>query len=93
MANGLEAQKIAVNSGHFPLYRFNPDLEKQGQNPLKLDSKAPSVSFKETALKENRFNVLQKIDPAASNEMLARAEETFKRKFKMLETLAALPPA
>jgi pyruvate-ferredoxin/flavodoxin oxidoreductase len=93
MANGLEAQKIAVNSGHFPLYRFNPELEKQGQNPLKLDSKAPSISFKETALSENRFKVLQKSDPAASAEMLARAEEAFKRKFKMLETLAALPPA
>lgn len=92
MANGLEAQKIAVNSGHFPLYRFNPELEKQGQNPLKLDSKAPSISFKETALSENRFNVLQKSDPVASNMMLARAEEGFKRKFKMLETLAGLPP-
>ena len=93
MANGLEAQKIAVNSGHFPLYRFNPELEKQGLNPLKLDSKAPSISFKETALTENRFNVLQKSDPAASNAMLAKAEEAFKRKFKMLETLAGLPPA
>ena len=87
MANGLEAQKNAVNSGHFPIYRFNPAVEA-GQNPLKLDCKAPSISFKETALAENRFNVLKKIDPAASDRLLAQAEELFKRKFKMLEALA-----
>ena len=87
MANGLEAQKNAVNSGPFPIYRFNPAVEA-GQNPLKLDCKAPSISFKETALAENRFNVLKKIDPAASDRLLAQAEELFKRKFKMLEALA-----
>ncbi len=92
MANGLEAQKNAVNSGHFPIYRFNPAVEA-GQNPLKLDCKAPSISFKETALTENRFNVLKKSDPVASDRMLAQAEEIFKRKFKMLETLSTLPPA
>jgi len=93
MANGLEAQKIAVNSGHFPLYRFNPMLEEQGQNPLKLDSKAPSISFKETALSENRFKVLQKSNPEVSARLLAEAEERFKRKFKALETLANAPQA
>lgn len=92
MANGLEAQKIAVNSGHFPIYRFNPAVE-EGQNPLKLDCKAPSLSFKETALSENRFKVLQKTDPETSDRMLAQAEALFKRKFKALETLANVPPA
>lgn len=93
MANGLEAQKDAVNSGHFPLYRFNPDLEKQGQNPLKLDSKAPTMAFRDAALKENRFKQLQKTDKETSDAMLAKADELFKRKFKMLETLANLPQA
>jgi pyruvate-ferredoxin/flavodoxin oxidoreductase len=90
MANGLEAQKNAVNSGHFPIYRYNP-AAPAGQNPLKLDCKAPSISFKETALAENRFKVLQKIDAAASDRMLAEAEEVFKRKFKLLELLASQP--
>jgi len=92
MANGLEAQKTAVNTGHFPIYRFNPAVEA-GQNPLKLDCKAPSLSFKDTALSENRFNLLKKVDPATSDRMLAQAEELFKRKFKMLETLANAPQA
>ena len=90
MANGLEAQKVAVNSGHFPIYRYNPAVEA-GQNPLKLDCKAPTISFKETALNENRFNLLKKVDPEASDRMLARAEELFKSKFKMLEALANAP--
>ena len=90
MANGLEAQKIAVNSGHFPIYRYNPAVEA-GQNPLKLDCKAPSISFKDTALSENRFNLLKKVDPATSDRMLIQAEELFKRKFKMLESLANAP--
>jgi pyruvate-ferredoxin/flavodoxin oxidoreductase len=93
MANGLEAQKNAVNSGHFPLYRFNPPAEAQGQNPLRLDSKAPTVSFKDVALTENRFNVLKKSDPAAADRMLAEAEAQYRRRFKLLETLAALPQA
>ena len=92
MANGLEAQKVAVNSGHFPIYRYNPAVEA-GQNPFKLDCKAPSISFKDTALAENRFNVLKKVDPATSDRMLARAEELFKSKFKMLESIANAPQA
>jgi pyruvate-ferredoxin/flavodoxin oxidoreductase len=93
MIMGLEAQKNAVNSGHFPLYRYNPDLLAQGQNPLKLDSKAPSVPFKDVALTENRFKLLQKVNPAHADEMFAKAETNFRRRYKMLEALAALPPA
>ena len=92
MANGLEAQKVAVNSGHFPIYRYNPGVAAD-QNPFKLDCKAPSISFKDTALSENRFNVLKKSDPATSDRMLAQAEELFKRKFKMLEAIANQPQA
>jgi pyruvate-ferredoxin/flavodoxin oxidoreductase len=92
MANGLEAQKVAVNSGHFPIYRYNPAVAAD-QNPFKLDCKAPSISFKDTALAENRFNVLKKSDPATSDRMLAQAEELFKRKFKMLEAIANQPQA
>jgi len=91
MGNGLEAQKNAVNSGHFPIYRFNPAADTS-QNPFKLDCKAPSISFKDTALAENRFNVLKKSDPASSDRMLGQAEELFKRKFKILESLANQTP-
>jgi pyruvate-ferredoxin/flavodoxin oxidoreductase len=90
MSDGLEHQKIAVETGHFPLYRYHPDLSAEGKNPLQLDSKAPTQSFAETALKENRFKQLLKLNPNA-NAMLQSAETKFKENFEMLQTLANMP--
>jgi len=89
MVNGLEHQKIAVETGHFPLYRYNPELAAEGKNPLQLDSKAPTQSFAETALKENRFKQLLKLNPNAQ-AMLASAEVKFKENFEMLQMLASI---
>ena len=92
MSTGLEHQKIAVETGHFPLYRYNPELADQGKNPLQMDSKAPTQSFAETALTENRFKQLLKLNPNA-NEMLKTAESKFKDNFELLQSLASLPKA
>jgi pyruvate-ferredoxin/flavodoxin oxidoreductase len=90
MVDGLERQKVAVETGHFPLYRYHPELAAQGKNPLQLDSKAPTQSFAETALKENRFKQLLKLNPDAE-AMLQKAEKQFKDNFVMLQALANLP--
>ena len=90
MVEGLERQKVAVETGHFPLYRYNPELAAQGKNPLQLDSKAPTQSFAETALKENRFKQLLKLNPNGE-AMLQKAEGKFKDNFAMLQALADLP--
>jgi pyruvate-ferredoxin/flavodoxin oxidoreductase len=90
MINGFEHQKIAVETGHFPLYRYNPELKGEGKNPLQLDSKAPTQSFAETALKENRFKQLLKLNPNG-DAMLKQAEELFKDNFVMLQNLANMP--
>jgi len=92
MIDGLEQQKIAVNSGHFPLYRYNPELSAEGKNPLLLDSKEPSISFAETASSENRFKQLININPKAE-EMLKAAEQQFRDSYEMLKALAAMPKA
>ena len=92
MVNGLEQQKIAVNSGHFPLYRYNPELSAEGKNPLQLDSKEPTISFAETAASENRFKQLTTVNEKAA-EMLKLAEQRFKDEFEMLKAIAALPKA
>ncbi|MFO7936346.1 MAG: pyruvate:ferredoxin (flavodoxin) oxidoreductase [Kiritimatiellia bacterium] len=89
MTNGLEQQKIAVQSGHFPLYRYNPDLAAEGKNPLQLDSKEPSISFAETAASENRFKRLTSVNENAG-EMLQKAEAQFKENYQMLKTLAEI---
>ncbi|MDY5953894.1 MAG: pyruvate:ferredoxin (flavodoxin) oxidoreductase [Kiritimatiellia bacterium] len=90
LSTGLEHQKMAVESGHFPLFRYNPDLVAQGKNPLQLDSKAPSQSFVEVAKTENRFKQLAKVNPEHAAQMLADAEARYARKYQYLQTLAGL---
>ena len=84
MAKGLEQQKIAVETGHFPLYRYNP------ASGLTVDSKAPSRAFAEQAASENRFKQLAKLDPAKADAMVADADARFKAKYDLLTKLAAL---
>jgi pyruvate-ferredoxin/flavodoxin oxidoreductase len=91
MTNGLINQQEAVASGHFPLYRYNPELTDAGKNPLKLDSKPPTMKFSEHALKENRFRVLTKKNPEASKKLLDNADKFFAAKYDLLQKLADLP--
>ncbi len=90
MINGLQEQKEAVASGHFPLYRYNPDLAKEGKNPLTLDSKLPTMKFSEHAVKENRFKMLVKSNPEQSKLLLDKADQLFKAQFDLLQKLAAM---
>lgn len=92
MQKGLEAQKNAVLSGHFPLYRFNPELAKQGKNPLIMDSKPPTLKFSEEALKENRFRVLLSTNKESAERLLSEADKLVAAKCDLLQKLAELPP-
>ncbi|MBM4148972.1 MAG: pyruvate:ferredoxin (flavodoxin) oxidoreductase [Lentisphaerae bacterium] len=92
MTTGLQEQKMAVQSGHFPLYRFNPALSAAGKNPLTLDSKEPTMKFSEHALKENRFRILLKGDPEASKRLMDQADRLVAAKYDLLKKLAALEP-
>ncbi|WP_146610665.1 hypothetical protein, partial [Rhodoblastus acidophilus] len=55
---GLDQQKAAVQSGHWPLMRFDPRLWDEGKNPFQLDSKAPTIPFKQYAYNEARYTML-----------------------------------
>jgi pyruvate-ferredoxin/flavodoxin oxidoreductase len=90
MITGMDNQKLAVETGHFPLYRFNPKLTAEGKNPLVLDSKAPTVNFSEQAKGENRFQQLVKLNPNAE-AMFAAADLSYRAKYDLLTKLAALP--
>jgi len=92
MTNGLQGQKDAVASGHFPLYRYNPMLAAEGKNPLQLDSKLPTMKFSEHALKENRFKQLTVSNPERAKQLLERADKMVATKFDLLQKLAGLPP-
>lgn len=80
MKYGLNQQKLAVQSGYWPLFRFNPLLAGEGKNPFQLDSRAPSIPFKEYAYNEMRYLMLSKSNPKAAKELMKQAQlEVYKR--------------
>ncbi len=90
MKTGMENQKAAVESAHWPLFRYNPDLVKQGENPFKLDSKAPKIRFEEYAYKEIRYKMLTKSAPDEAKRLIKLAQEDVSSKWHYYEQLAAL---
>jgi len=90
MSRGIDEQKKAVACGHWPLLRYNPALAARGENPLQLDSKAPSISFEEYAYGENRYRVLQKSSPEKAADLMQQANAWTARRFTLYEQLAAL---
>jgi pyruvate-ferredoxin/flavodoxin oxidoreductase len=89
MSKGLEQQKKAVASGHWPLYRFDPRRTAKGENPLQLDSKAPSIPFVDYAYAETRFRSLKLLDPSAALELAEMAQSDIALRWRLYERLAA----
>lgn len=83
MGKSQEEGKLAVASGYWHLYRYNPLLEEQGQNPFQLDSKEPDWSlFQNFLLSEVRYSSLKKSFPAEAAELFKAAEENAKWRYK-----------
>jgi pyruvate-ferredoxin/flavodoxin oxidoreductase len=91
LIHGLDQQKAAVDSGHWPLVRYNPDLVKEGKNPLQLDSKAPSIPLEKYIYNETRYNVLVRSNPDAAKQLLELAQEDVNRRWRFYEYLASMP--
>jgi pyruvate-ferredoxin/flavodoxin oxidoreductase len=90
LAYGNEQQKLAVASGHWPLYRFDPRRSARGENPLQLDSSAPSVRLEEYIYNETRYRMVEKLDPERGKALLTAAEEHVRQRFHLYEQLAKL---
>jgi len=90
MAHGLDEQKRAVDSAHWILYRYNPELIRQGKNPLQLDSKAPSISYKDYALGEVRFRTLVSSMPERAEQLLKIAQEDAYKRYNLYKQMASL---
>ncbi len=88
MTAGVDAQKKAVQSGYWPLYRYNPALAAECKNPLQLDSKAPTISFEEYTNNENRYRMLKKANPKGAEAMMKKAGEWSKAHFAYYQKLA-----
>jgi pyruvate-ferredoxin/flavodoxin oxidoreductase len=75
MQKGLEQQKLAVDTGLWALYRYNPDLIEQGKNPLAVDSKSPSIPFSKYAYNETRYRMLLQSDEVRAEELMRQAQQ------------------
>jgi len=90
MAKGMEQQKLAVESGYWPLYRYNPALKAEGKNPLQLDSKAPKVALKDYVYNETRYRMLAESDPEAAERLLAQAQQAVQERWQKYERIASM---
>ena len=92
MTEGLVSQRNAVAAGRFPLYRYNPDLARQGKNPLTMDCKAPTQKYSESVMKENRFRVLKQTNANNAQKLMDEADRLIAARFDLYQKLAGLPP-
>ncbi len=90
MRTGTDNQKSAVESGHWPLYRFNPDLAKEGKNPLQLDSKDPKITYEDFAYAETRFKMLAKSKPEDSKRLIAKGQDEVSARWRLYRQMAAM---
>jgi pyruvate-ferredoxin/flavodoxin oxidoreductase len=89
MTKGMEQQKLAVNSGYWPLFRYNPLLADAGKSPLHLDSRPPAIPVKEYMYRETRFKMLTKSKPAEAERLLQLAQQDVQNRWRTYEHLAA----
>ncbi|VAX35462.1 Pyruvate-flavodoxin oxidoreductase [hydrothermal vent metagenome] len=93
LKTSLDGQKLAVDSGYWPLFRYNPNLVAQGKNPFQLDSRKPKVSFADYAKTENRFNLLFKANPDEAQHLFDLAQKDIDDRWAVYEEMAAKKPA
>ncbi len=90
LADNILHQELAVNSGHWPLFRFDPRKAAAGENPLHIDSKEPSIPYRDFASSETRFNMLLRTHPEEAERYMRQAQEQVRSKFHLYQQLAHL---
>ncbi|GIV64678.1 MAG: pyruvate-flavodoxin oxidoreductase [Bellilinea sp.] len=90
MRKGLEQQKLAVQAGVWPVFRYNPMLAEEGKNPLQLDSRDPSVPVEEYAYNETRYRMLLQSDESRAEALMKLAREDAIRRWKLYQQMAAI---
>jgi pyruvate-ferredoxin/flavodoxin oxidoreductase len=91
MAHGMEQQKAAVNSGYWPLFRYNPELAVQGKNPFQLDSRPATIGLKDYIYNETRYTMLTKSNPEEARRLLDLAQQDVGMRWKIYEHMAPEP--
>ena len=90
MTKGLDQQDLAVKSGIWPLYRYNPDRADEGKNPLQLDSKAPSIPLMEYAYNELRYRSLLKSNEERAEKLMKEAQKEVNKRWSLYEQMSKM---
>jgi pyruvate-ferredoxin/flavodoxin oxidoreductase len=85
METAMTHQKDAAESGYWPLYRFDPAVAEAGGKPFKLDSRKPTIPFKDFAMKEARFAMLSRSNPDNAAELMDRAQADIDDRWHLYE--------
>ncbi|HXX43587.1 MAG TPA: pyruvate:ferredoxin (flavodoxin) oxidoreductase [Candidatus Acidoferrales bacterium] len=93
LMHGMEQQKLAVQTGYWPLFRFNPELIQQGTNPLQIDSGPPSIPLEQYMRNETRFTILNTSQPQRAEELQQLAQSDVDYRWKVYESLAQIHAA
>lgn len=92
MRKGLEQQKLAVQTGYWPLYRYNPARVEEGKNPFILDSKAPALPLTTYAYNETRYRMLLQSNQQRAELLMQQASQDVQERFTRYQQLATLQP-
>jgi len=90
LKKGLEQQKLAVASGIWPLYRFNPALIAEGHNPLSIDSKEPTIPVSQYAYNETRYRMLLQSDEQRAEALMKLAQKDVRGRWDLYKQMAAM---
>jgi len=90
LRKGLEQQKLAVQSGAWPLYRFNPTWITEGKNPLKIDSRKPTIPISEYAYNEARYRILLQSDEERAEKLMDLAQDDVEGRWDLYRQMAAM---
>lgn len=90
MSNNHRQQDMAVKSGHWPLFRFNPAQIDAGRSPLKLDSRAPTIPYRDYVQSETRFNMLWHTHPEVADSLVEQEQRFVNHRYNFYQQLAAL---
>jgi len=93
MVHGLDQQRLAVQTGYWPLFRYDPRLSAQGKNPFQLDSRPPSVKLKDYVYNETRYTMLAKSNPEEAHHLLELAQQDVLNRWKIYENMVNMPTA
>jgi len=92
MTKGMTQQKLAVDSGHWPLFRYDPSLSEENKNPFQLDSHDPKIPLEDYIYTEGRYRMLKQSDPEVAKFLLRQAQKAVHQRWQNYKQMAAMKP-